>query len=455
MPALSQWASTLRFRRPIRPLGVFTLVPLGNLAQSYDRPRASLPMEFSTGMYLLMKPPPRSGAAARRPRAGLAGFLMVLAFVLLGAVSARADPDSAGLLEALARYRIMAQEGGWPLVPGKDEVLIDGDDVRLPILLRRLEMTGDLPLGAIDSAAVHAAVRGFQRRHGLEVDGRIGAKTLQALNVPVQRRIEQIEVNLERWRLTAYDPSGVHMVVNVADATLDLFDGGVRVMRSRVIVGDAKHPTPVFTSAGIAVTFNPAWNVPSSIARLEILPRLKRDRAYLAANDMVLRDRDTGDIVGGDIDWPAMAVDRFPYRLQQRPGPKNALGLFKLEMPNIYDVYLHDTPARQLFNRPARFFSHGCIRVEAIDQIVRYLLRDPVRWSAERMADITQTGLTTRVSLPAPVRIYIEYWTAFIGPDGTLNFRNDVYGRDQPYLAALAAQAIAVPADAPPVSLGP
>ena len=402
-----------------------------------------------------MMPPPTSGAAARRPRAGMAGFLLVLAFVLSGTVSARADPDSAGLLEALARYRVLAQEGGWPLVPGKDEVVVDSEDVRLPILRRHLELTGDLPPGEVDPAVVHAAVRGFQRRHGLEDDGRVGAKTLQALNVPVQQRIHQIELNLERWRLATYDPSGVHMVVNVADATLDLFDGGLRVLRSRVIVGDAKHQTPVFTTAGIAVTFNPAWNVPSSIARLEILPRLKRDRAYLAANDMVLRDRDTGDAIDGDIDWPAMAIDRFPYRLQQRPGPKNALGLLKLEMPNIYDVYLHDTPARQLFNRPARFFSHGCIRVEAINEIVRYVLRDPLRWSAERMADITQTGLTTRVSLPAPVRIYVEYWTAFIGPDGTLNFRNDVYGRDRPYVAALAARAIPLPAEAPPVSLGP
>jgi murein L,D-transpeptidase YcbB/YkuD len=188
-----------------------------------------------------------------------------------------------------------------------------------------------------------------------------------------------------------------------------------------------------------AVVLHPRWNVPTSIAVEEILPRLRENRRYLAENDIVVLERRESDPFGLAIDWAAIPADRFPFRLQQQPGPDNPLGRIKLDIPNRFDVYLHDTPTRALFARPVRTASHGCIRVERAADLAVHVLEDEGQgWTRQRLADALDAGETQRIPLTRPLPVYILYWTAFVEADGSVQFREDVYGRDRRLAGALA-----------------
>lgn len=341
------------------------------------------------------------------------------------------------LLVALRRYRTMAAEGGWPSIDATGGTLDpDKPDPRRAVLVRRLVLGGDLAADAKadDPAVVAAALRRFQSRHGLTPDGRAGARTLAELNVTAEQRVDQILVNLERQRWLPSEMPDRYVLVNVADQMLDVVENGISTFRSRTVVGAVKHPTPVLQSQIVAVTFNPAWNIPHSIARKEILPKLKRNPAHLRDNDMVIRNALPEDPNGLGVDWRAISPGRFPYVLQQRPGAKNALGRIKLELPNRFDVYLHDTPSKSFFSRAERFFSHGCIRVQDIQGLAqRVLQRDDLPPVAE--------GVTASVPLRRPLPVYLLYSTAFVDADGSMQFRLDGYGRDAVVSAALARQA--------------
>jgi murein L,D-transpeptidase YcbB/YkuD len=205
-----------------------------------------------------------------------------------------------------------------------------------------------------------------------------------------------------------------------------------------VIVGRPANPTPILRAEGAGVTINPPWTVPHSIAVKEILPKLKRNHAYLASQDMVLLDGPAGDPEGLHINWRAIPAGSFPYRVQQRPGPKNALGQVKLELPNKFDVYLHDTPGKAAFNAPQRDLSHGCVRVEQILPLASFALS-----ASPDVIGIIQdgigTGQTSYLPLKKKLPVYFLYWTAFAGADGAMQFRPDIYGRDQRLIAAINA----------------
>ena len=221
-----------------------------------------------------------------------------------------------------------------------------------------------------------------------------------------------------------------------SDATLQVAEEGRTVLTSRVVVGDPQHPTPVVQAWVEAVILNPAWNVPTSIAAQEILPRLRENRRYLVENDIVILERRESDPFGLAVDWSAFSAEAFPFRLQQRPGPDNPLGRIKLDVPNRFDVYLHDTPTRALFARPRRTASHGCIRVERADDLAAHVLSDGTgRWTPRRLAEAIADGGSSRIPVARPMPVYILYWTVFVGPDGLAQFRDDVYGRDR-YLDA-------------------
>jgi len=350
------------------------------------------------------------------------------------------------LKAALQRYRAMAAEGGWPGIDTAGGTLDpDKPDSRRPVLVRRLVLGGDLAADAKadDPTVVAAALRRFQARHGLTQDGRAGARTLAELNVTAEQRVEQIIANLERWRWLPGEMPERYVSVNVADQMLDIVEYGVSTFRSRVVVGAVRHPTPVLQAQIVAVTINPAWNIPHSIARKEILPKLKRNPAHLRDNDMVIRNALPEDPHGLSVDWRAISPGRFPYVLQQRPGAKNALGRIKLELPNRFDVYLHDTPSKSLFARSERFFSHGCVRVQDIQGLAqRVLERDDLPPVAE--------GVTASAPLRRPLPVFLLYNTAFVDADGTMQFRLDGYGRDTAVTAALARQALG-----PAMSLSP
>ncbi len=269
-----------------------------------------------------------------------------------------------------------------------------------------------------------AAVSKFQTTHGLPVDGSVGRLTLAALNVSPALRTRQIRWNLERWRSLPRIDAATRIEVNVAAAQAVLFEGGEPIRTMRAIVGAAVHPTPVLRARIASVLLNPPWIVPASIIQKEIRPMLKRDPNYLSRFGFAY-----WDVRGGK-------------ELVQVPGPTNSLGQVKFEMPNPDDVYMHDTPERRLFALSRRYISHGCIRVEDPRGLAQVLL-DSSQWSRDAIDAAIATGQTQSIPLHRSLPVYALYWTAFVDPDGTVEFRDDVYGRDRRLAEALAARAAA------------
>ena len=351
--------------------------------------------------------------------------------------------DYGRLVEALRRYRAVAARDDWPLAPPGAPLRPGDADVRVAAVRARLEAEDD----SVSGAATHfderleEAVRRFQARHGLAVDGIVGEATVRALNVPASDRMRQITLNLERWRWLPRSLGPRYITVNAADATLRVVEDDRTVLTSRVVVGDLKHPTPVVQARLDAVVLNPKWNVPASIAAREILPRLRENRRHLAESDIVIMERRESDPFGLAVDWSAVSAEAFPFRLQQQPGPGNPLGRIKFDVPNRFDVYLHDTPTRALFARSVRTASHGCIRVERADELAAHVLADGTGlWSPQRLEEAIAGGGSPRIPVARPLPVYILYWTAFVGPDGLAQFRDDVYGRDRRLAAALAGE---------------
>lgn len=350
--------------------------------------------------------------------------------------------DYTRLVEALRRYRAIAAGGDWPRVPPGPSLRAGDDDPRVAFVRERLAAETEVVAATAATRfdeRLEADVRGFQARHGLAVDGIVGEATVRALNAPASDRIRQIVLNLERWRWLPRNLGPRYITVNAADATLQVVEDGRTVLTSRVVVGDLQHPTPIVQARLEAVVLNPKWNVPASIAAREILPRLRENRRYLAENDMVIVDRRESDPFGLAVDWSAISAETFPFRLQQQPGPDNPLGRIKFDVPNRFDVYLHDTPTRGLFARPKRTASHGCIRVERAAALAVHVLADAAgRFTPERLEEAIEGGGSPRIPVARPLPVYILYWTAFVGPDGLVEFRDDVYGRDRRLAAALA-----------------
>ena len=340
--------------------------------------------------------------------------------------AADADPERAldGLLplhpgygrlrEELRRLRGLAAAGGWPAVSPGPSLRAGEEGSRVLELRRRLLASRDLEAaeaGGFDDQLA-AAVRRFQARHGLEQDGVVGPKTLAELNVPVARRIEQVEVNLERWRWLEPDLGARYVLVNIAGFSAGLYDRDRLTLGMRAVVGKTYHRTPIFSDLIRYVVLSPYWNIPRSIAAREIRPKGRR---YMARRGIEV-------LPGG--------------RLRQRPGPNNALGRVKFIFPNRFNVYLHDTPARELFARASRPFSHGCIRVAEPIQLATLLLAEQ-GWTREQVVAAAERGRERSVHLERPVPVHILYWTAWVDDDQTLQFRGDVYGRDGAVARAL------------------
>jgi murein L,D-transpeptidase YcbB/YkuD len=366
-------------------------------------------------------------------------------------------PRQAGYAEikgALARLREVAATGGWEQIP-EGSTFREGDtDPRVPALRARLSSSGDYPpTGSRASyepdpllfdSLLADAVRQFQTRHGLDPDGAVGAATLAALKVPVEDRVWQMEVNLERWRWLPEDLGSLHILVNIAGFSVSVVENNAPVLEMRAIVGTQYRETPVFSSRMTYLVFSPFWHVPPTIAALDKLPQIKNDPAYLETHRMVLLDAATNQVVdAAGVDWSAMTGPEFNqrYRLRQDPGPENALGDVKFMFPNPYNVYLHDTPTRELFARPERGFSSGCIRIERPLELAEYLLKEDPRWSREGIRAAVDRRVETTVTLLEPIPVHIQYWTAWVDEDGVLNFRRDLYGRD-----AMVHRALSEPA---------
>ncbi|HMB94380.1 MAG TPA: L,D-transpeptidase family protein [Rhodothermales bacterium] len=334
------------------------------------------------------------------------------------------SPPYAGyqaLRAALAHYRQIQAADGWATVHLDGTLRLGDRGATVPRLRRRLAVTEDSVIVPLDDPdlfdeTLEGTVRAFQKRHGLEVDGIVGPQTLAALNVPVEARIRQIEYSLERWRWLPHLPDAQHILVNVAGGRLHVVDEGQEVLTMKVIVGKPSTPTPLFHSEIQGVVLAPYWYVPASITRHEILPWLKRDPGYLARHDMRW-------MPGG--------------QLRQDPGPRNPLGRLKFIFPNRYSVGLHDTSEPHLFARSACAFSHGCMRLEKPIELALYTLRRDTSWTRARLEATIHQWKETRIMLPAPIPVYVLYWTAWVDEHGTVQFRSDIYHHDQALQRAL------------------
>ncbi|WP_043366305.1 murein L,D-transpeptidase [Cupriavidus sp. WS] len=355
--------------------------------------------------------------------------------------AAPAFPLYGALREALARYRALAAGSAWqaPLPPLPARKLAPGAPYAgVPALARRLAALGDLPAGAAlperYEGALVDGVKAFQLRHGLAADGVIGAGTFTQLNLPPASRVRQIELTLERLRWTPLLDGPRMIVVNVPEFVLrayDIEDGGVRVRAEmKVIVGKALDTrTPLFKEDMRFIEFSPYWNIPPSIARAETLPRLRRDPGYFTRQGL--------EFVGGDgkvstaLSAASLdAVQRGQMRIRQRPGPLNALGDIKFIFPNNDNIYLHHTPAPQLFTRDRRDFSHGCIRVEDPVALARFVLRDMPEWTEARIRQAMDKGQSSTLRLREPLPVVLAYGTAIVKADGRVYFFDDIYGLD-------------------------
>lgn len=358
------------------------------------------------------------------------------------------EPEYTALAGALQRYRRIAASGGWPTLT-EGPTLREGDqDERVAILRQRLQTTGDFSAETPETprqfdASLREAVRAFQERHGLEADGVVGSATRAALNVPAAERIQQLIVNLERWRWMPQDLGRRHIIVNIAGFHLRVVENGEEVLSMPVIAGRPYRETPVFSGEMSYLVLNPYWHVPHSIAVNDKLPKIKKDPDYLARQQFkVFRGwgADATPIDPSTVEWDSLSQNNFPYRLRQEPGPLNALGRVKFIFPNRHSVYLHDTPTQGLFAQAERSFSSGCIRLEQPMELADYLLAEQPEWSPERIQSVVQTSTSERsVPLHEKVPVHLQYWTAWADEDGTVHFRNDVYQRDEAVRWALAA----------------
>ncbi|HTM23863.1 MAG TPA: L,D-transpeptidase family protein, partial [Vicinamibacterales bacterium] len=344
------------------------------------------------------------------------------------------------LRDALARYRDLRHHGGWPQLPASLRLKPGQTSTAVPALASRLAATGDYTGGSDEHATAYGpelqeAVRRFQRRHGMEPDGVVGSALVAQLNVPVERRIEQIELNLERWRWLPRDLGDRFVLVNIPEYRLEVWDHGNVPVTMRVVVGKKDTPTPIFSDDMTYIIFAPYWNVPTDIAAHETLPRAIADPAFLQKMNM-----DVLDTKGNTVDPSSIDLSNpGAYRFRQRPGASNSLGLVKFMFPNQYNVYLHDTPADSLFARAVRSFSHGCVRLEQPEALAEYVLRDQPDWTRDRIEAAMHGGEEKTVKLREPLPVYLGYWTARVAADGILQIRGDLYGIDARQQALLAA----------------
>lgn len=349
-----------------------------------------------------------------------------------------------GLKKALKKYMDYKQDGGWQPIQDGVSIKLGMEDSRIPLVRKRLVVTKDLPKRFLDNAnnydeELHAAIKIFQQRHGIDVDGEIGKKTLKIMNISVNERIEQIKANLERWRWYAPKLKSFHMLVNIPDFTLGVIKNGKRERFHKVIVGRKDRKTPVFSSKMTNLIFNPTWMVPPGILRKDILPSVQKNVNYLKSKNIVVYDSKGAILNPKTINFYSSTSRSYSY--VQSPGPNNSLGAVKFIFPNKHSVYLHDTPNKELFAKSERTFSSGCIRVQNPIELSEYLLDNSEQWNLEKIDSIVDTRKTQTVTLKNQPDIHVLYWTTWTDSDGIIQFRNDIYDKDSKLKRALQTPA--------------
>ena len=336
------------------------------------------------------------------------------------------------LQQGIERYRQIVAAGGWPAVPTGSTIRLGDAGSEVTLIRRQLALSGDLA-GDNRSSRFDQEFRDglgrFQIRNGLRVSGFVDSRTLAALNVSAAERLQQLETNLARVRsLMRINNAPRYVLVNVPAYTLQAIDNGAVALDSNVVVGKPTRATPAVSASIIEVNFYPSWNVPTSIAKADLIPKLQKDPAYFV-NEHFSVLAGSGEIDPHSIDWSRPQAAN--YRFIQKPGTFNALGIVRINMPNKHTVYMHDTPLKQLFNQSQRAFSSGCVRVERVLDVVAWLLA-PAGWSPGKVQAAAENGRKIDVKLPRPVPVHFVYLTAFVTENGAVQFRPDIYGQDAP-----------------------
>jgi murein L,D-transpeptidase YcbB/YkuD len=349
---------------------------------------------------------------------------------------------------ALQTYLKVAAEDHDAPLPEVQKTLAPGAAYpAVAALERRLQLLGDLPADVTPTSEKYEGplvdgVKHFQRRHGLAPDGRLGKDTIRQLNTPLSFRVQQLDDALERWRWLPDDFSPLPVAVNIPEFVLRVFTPDHRVaMRMNVVVGKAvRHETPVFGKDMKYIVFRPYWNVPYSITRSEIIPAIEKDSGYLARKNFEITDQSGRVVTSGAVSAEVLAQVRSgKLMVRQKPGPTNSLGLIKFMFPNEHNVYLHSTPAQQLFSQSRRDFSHGCIRLEKPAELAAWLLQNQPKWTLNAVTAAMQSGPDNQqVNLTRPVPVVIIYLTAVVEEDGEVYFFDDIYGHDRSLNAVLA-----------------
>lgn len=336
---------------------------------------------------------------------------------------------------ALKKYIQIQEKGGWPALPA-DIILKKGDYSEHVLALReRLEITGDLftvrkeNLYFFDEE-VEEAVKRFQYRHGLIIDGIVGPDTLAAMNVPVAERVRELSLNRERIFSLFDSYVERYVLVNIPAYELKVIEKGKEILKMKAIVGSTGSKTPVFQDEIEYLVFNPDWRIPIRKTVRDIIPIIKSDPTYLERKNIRIFDgwgKDARELRPEEVNWDYYDLNNFNLMLVQGPGPENELGRIKFMFPNEYLVYIHDTPARELFTYNDRAFSSGCIRVEKPIDLALYCLKDQSGWDLNRILSVIDGGEPVEVYLEENIPVVIVYWTAWVDESGLVHFRKDIY----------------------------
>ena len=346
-------------------------------------------------------------------------------------------PQYRRLRDALQQLIDIRAGGGWPLIPAGDDLHAGTRDERVIPLRNRLRISGhyaaDMQADPLYfDAGLDAAVRRFQAEHALWIDGAVEARTLEALNVPVEKRIEQVKITLERWRWLPRNPGDRYIRVNTVAAELQVIEFDKPRLTMRAIVGRAYRQTPSLQGYIDQVTFNPTWTVPHTIAVEDLLPQQQLDKTFFSRNRVrIFSAQDGREVDIQEVDWANMTPRNFAYTLRQDAGPNNSLGRLRFSFKNPYDIYLHDSPDKILYRLPDRTFSSGCIRIEEPVLLAEYLLERDQHVGRQAIQTTLEAGTTRNVALEDAIPLYLVYLNVWADDEGNVHFGNDPYGRDQ------------------------
>jgi len=334
--------------------------------------------------------------------------------------------------QAIQRYEAIVARSGWPAVPQSDRLRLGKRHASVIPLRQRLSVAGDLETNAgvteVFDSYVEAAVRRFQARHGIGVDGVVREQTFKALNLPAPVRLAQLRTNLARLRSLSGSLSERFVTCNIPAAQIEAIENGIAVSRHVTVVGKPDRPSPDIQSRIVEVNFNPYWTVPVSIVRRDLIPKMQAEPDYLTNNRIRIFDQRGAELPPSQINW--YSEEAVNYQFKQDPGDFNSLGSVRINFPNSHQVYMHDTPLKNLFGEDFRFHSSGCVRIQNVRELVNWLLGGMPGWSREEIDQVIRSGDRRDARLARPVPVYWVYVTAWATSDGVVQFRDDIYGRD-------------------------